>query len=167
MKLTSFLSKLTASVISCTLFCSCIHASAFAANETEQTELPSRFDLRDENAMTSVKHQYYGSCVIFSAIAAIESNMIKQGMADSSIDISEEHYSWFTFGKGSPDDPNDPLSGDRTNLGTEGYQRATDFWKMIGTLACWTGVVPASLIPNVEELGPIDESLRYASIAHL
>ena len=161
----STLCKLTAAVLSCILCCT--GGKALASTTDETGELPARFDLRDEGAMTSVKHQYHGSCGIFSAMAAIESNMIKQGMADSSLDISEEHFSWFTFGKGSSDDPDDPLAGDRYNLGTEGYEKASGFWKIIGTLACWTGVVPASWIPQCEDLVPIDESLRYASVAHL
>ena len=167
MNIRSILSRLTSAAISCIVLYSAAAAPTSAADNTEPTELPARFDLRDEGAMTSVKHQYYGSCCIFASTAAIESNMIKHGMADSSIDLAEEHYSWFTFGKGSPEDPDDPLAGDGVNLGTEGYQHSTDFWKMIGTLACWKGVVPASEIPDCEKLVPIDESLRYASVAHL
>ena len=94
---------------------------AFSVDEAD--ELPSKFDLRDEGAMTSVKTQYGGTCCIYSGMAAIESNMIKKGMADNTLDLSESHFSWFTFCKGSPDDPNDPLYGDGMELGVSGYTR--------------------------------------------
>ena len=165
MKHTSFLRKLTAAVLSCTLCCTGMTVPAFSAEETE--ELPARYDLRDEGAMTSVKSQYGGTCVMFACFAAIESNMIKKGLADSSLDLAEQHFSWFTHGKAGPDDPDDPLAGDWEQDGLNGYTHGTSFWKLTGTLASWTGVVPASQIPDCEQFVEIDESYRYADIAHL
>ena len=165
MNRTSFLCRLTAAVLLCALCRDGLSATAFAADEA--AELPARYDLRDEGAMTSVKNQYHGTCVLFACFAAIESNLIKKGMADSSLDLAEQHFSWFTHGKGGPDDPDDPLAGDWEQDGLNCYTHGTSYWKLTGTLASWTGVVPASQIPDCEQFVEIDESLRYADIAHL
>ena len=138
---------------------------AFSIEETE--ELPAKFDLRDEGAVTSVKQQYGGTCGIYSGMAAIESNMIKKGMADNTLDLSESHFSWFTFCKGSPDDPDDPLYGDGKELGVSGYTQLATRVYFAGSLACWKGVVPESETQENKAKLPFDESQRYASIAHL
>lgn len=170
MKHLSFFPRITAILLTCALCSNGLSHpfhTAKAADSSELPELPARFDLRDENVMTSVKRQYHGTCVIFACFAAIESNLIKQGMADTSIDLAEQHYSWFTYGKGSPDDPLDLLTGDRENLGLDGYDHAASFWSLTSVLAAWTGPTLASSIPDCEEFVPIDESFRYDSIAHL
>ena len=58
MKHKSILHKLTAALLFCTLCCTGMTVPAFSVEETE--ELPAKFDLRDEGAMTSVKQQYGG-----------------------------------------------------------------------------------------------------------
>ncbi len=165
MKQVSFLRKLTAALLSCTLCCTGMTVPAFSADDAD--ELPARFDLRDEHAVTSVKSQYGGTCGIFSAIAAIESNMIKQGMADDSIDLSEEHFSYFSQVKGNPEDPEDPLRNDRTDSDMKAMANAGSYLDAIGILGSWMGVVPASMTPRYKDKTPLDESLRYESVAHL
>ena len=166
MKHTSFLRKLTAAALCCMLCCPGMTVPAFSADDAE--ELPSKFDLRDEGAMTSVKQQYGGTCGIYSGMAAIESFMIKNGMADNTIDLSESHFSWFTYGKGSPDDPDDPLYGDGQELGVNGYKPLATTINFDGVLACWKGVAPESETGEEnKKQQPVDESRRYESIAHL
>ena len=61
-------------------------------------ELPSTYDLSSVGRVTSVKDQRgYGACWAFANIAALESNLISQGIADSSIDLSERHLAYFTY----------------------------------------------------------------------
>lgn len=91
--------------------------------QTTETELPSRFDLRDEGAVTSVKSQVGGTCWAYGAMGAIESNMIKKGMADASLDLSEAHLIWFGRGLGGSADPSGFLYGDGTSLGTNAYDK--------------------------------------------
>ena len=165
MKQVSFLRKLTAALLSCMLCCTGMTVSSVHAEES--SELPVHFDLRDEHAVTSVKSQYGGTCGIFSAIAAIESNMIKQGMADDSIDLSEEHFSYFSQVKGNPEDPEDPLRNDRTDNDMKAMANAGSYLDAIGILGSWMGVVPASMTPRYKDKTPLDESLRYESVAHL
>ena len=97
MKHKSILRRLTAALLSCTLCCTCLTVPAFSVEESE--ELPSKFDLRDEGAMTSVKTQTGETCWAYAVIACAESNLIRKGMADSSVDLSEAHLIWFTNGQ--------------------------------------------------------------------
>ena len=158
--------QIIAAALSCALCCTGMTVPAFSADETE--ELPSKFDLRDEGAMTSVKQQYGGTCGIYSGLAAIESYMIKTGMADNTIDLSESHFSWFTFGKGSPDDQDDPLYGDGQELGVKGYTQLATTINFAGVLAGWKGVAPESGTGEEnKKQQPVDEARRYESIAHL
>lgn len=52
--------------------------------------LPERYDLRQEGLITSAKDQgNYGSCWAFGSVGSAESNLIKKGIADTKIDLSE------------------------------------------------------------------------------
>ena len=166
MKHKSILRMFTAGVLCCTLCGSGMTVPAFSADD--EPELPAKFDLRDEGAMTSVKQQYGGTCGIYSGMAAIESFMIKNGMADNTIDLSESHFSWFTYGKGSSDDPDDPLYGDGQEMGIKGYTPLATTINFTGVLASWKGVAPESETGEEnKKQQPVDESRRYESIAHL
>ena len=165
MKHKSILRKLTAALLSCTLCCTGMTVPAFSAEETE--ELPAKFDLRDIDAVTSVKRQTGDTCGAFSSIAAIESNLIMQGMADNTIDLSEEHLSWFANVQGSPEDPDDPLRKDRKNQDIDHFKDAVSYRDVVALLSSRIGVVPQSVTPRYSDKEPLDESLRYESIAHL
>ncbi|MGN1044828.1 MAG: carboxypeptidase regulatory-like domain-containing protein [Candidatus Methanomethylophilaceae archaeon] len=54
------------------------------------SDLPSSYDLRDYGLVTSVKDQgNYNTCWAFAFISCVETNLIKKGYADLSIDLSE------------------------------------------------------------------------------
>jgi len=130
-------------------------------------ELPARYDLREEGYITSAKSQIGGTCWAYGSIGAIESNMIRKGMADTSLDLSEAHLIWFGRGKGGPEDPSNPLFGDGTYLGTDAYQKGGGLYWVTAPLAAWEGVVYESDTPAHNEALPIDESQRFKSAAHL
>ena len=165
MKHKSILRRLTAALLFCTLCCTCLTVPAFSAEESE--ELPSKFDLRDEGAMTSVKTQTGETCWAYAVIACAESNLIRKGLADSSIDLSESHLIWFTECQGSPTDPDDPRYGGGHNEGIEGYRDKGSVKSAVAALAAWQGVIPESDAASHADMQPLDESLRYQSIAHL
>lgn len=76
--------------------------------ETDAAVLPSYYDLRDYGLVTSVKDQFFsGTCWAHAAMSAAESNMLKTGMAEKDIDLSESHLVWFTRCQEvlDPDDP--------------------------------------------------------------
>ncbi|MCR5306599.1 MAG: hypothetical protein K6E36_08890 [Oscillospiraceae bacterium] len=91
MKHKSILHKLTAALLSCSLCCTGMTVPAFSAEEAD--ELPARFDWREEapEILTPLKAQIGNTCWAYSTIACAEANLIRKGLADSSIDLSESH----------------------------------------------------------------------------
>ena len=88
-----------------------VEAAVPSQEETEETtdgetELPSKFDLRDEGLVTPVKLQNpWSSCWAFGGIAAAESSILSLlGMTNeeykaktgSDFDLSEKHLVWFS-----------------------------------------------------------------------
>lgn len=144
---------------------------AISAEDIE--ELPARFDWREEapEILTPVKTQIEGTCWAYSAIACAESNLIKKGLADSDLDLSESHLMWFCSGQPAPTDPDDPCYGCTNNpYGTKAYTTVPGlggYDPVDACLAAWQGVVPESDAAPHSAKEPLDESLRYQSIAHL
>ena len=66
----------------------------------DQAWIPSAYDSRNVGGkcyITPVRDQNpYGTCWSFAAIACIEANLIKNGYADSSLDLSERHAIYFS-----------------------------------------------------------------------
>ena len=170
MKHKSFLRRMTSALLSCTLCCTGMTVPAISA---EDTELPARFDWREEapEILTPVKTQIEGTCWAYSVIACAESDLIKKGLADSDLDLSETHLMWFCSGQPAPTDPDDPCYGCTSNpYGTKAYTTVPGlggYDPVDASLAAWQGVVPESDAAPHSAKEPLDESLRYQSIAHL
>lgn len=112
------------------------------ASEIPSEGIPSSYDSRENNVITSVKKQSpYGFCWAFSAIAVSESSLLSFGKADSSVDLSEWHLAQSIDG-----DAYDPLgnaSGDSTVRSTEGNNNVfTTF-----ALANWVGAASEDAYP--------------------
>ncbi|MGN0584066.1 MAG: lectin like domain-containing protein [Ruminococcus sp.] len=87
----------------------------------QAANLPSSYDLRDENCVTPVRNQgAEGMCHAFSAIGSCESNILKQGLEDDpeNLDLSEAQLGYFLYTKQS--DPMDPHYGDYLNTPGKG-----------------------------------------------
>lgn len=82
--------------------------------------LPSKYDARDDDLITSVKNQDpFGTCWAFAYCSAAETSLIKQGFAtNGNVNISEAHLSWFAAESYNSKKSN-PLDGDGMNLNTE------------------------------------------------
>ncbi|MGN1195850.1 MAG: C1 family peptidase, partial [Acutalibacteraceae bacterium] len=75
----------------------------------EQSGFPSSYDARDYGYITPVEDQIGGTCWAHAAIACMEANAIKQGIADT-IDLSEYHTVWYSkngYFEGETDSAND------------------------------------------------------------
>ena len=59
-------------------------------------DLPAAYDARSDGLITPVENQIGGTCWAHAAVACMEANAIKQGLADANgIDFSEYHMPWF------------------------------------------------------------------------
>lgn len=82
---------------------------------TKPSYIPTKYDLRDKQCVTSVKDQgEEGLCWAFSTLGSAESNILKQGLAcpdewktDGELSLSVEHLAWFPF---TTDERRDELS---------------------------------------------------------
>ena len=134
--------------------------------------LPEKFDLRDYGYITPVKSQSdTGTCWAHAVMAAAESNMVMNGIADNTIDLSESHLVWFSKGQVSTD-INDPLYGDgesrgNTDLKNGAYDSGGNHLDSRGALGRWSGVQLEGNVPPVTDRPAVDESLRYTSYGYL
>lgn len=130
--------------------------------------LPSKYDLRNENVVTKVKNQGDGGiCWAFSTISAAETNCIKKGITSlSNTDFSEDHLAWFTNNV-------DPKSGDGiTYRGYDSIYEIGGTWQDAATtLINWWGVENeenAKYHPtDMSKNGNYSETKRTVSHAHL
>ena len=110
--------------------------------------LPSSYDSRNYNYVTSVKNQNpYGSCWAHAAMASVESYMIKHGIevgstgsaATTSLNLSETQHCFFNYS--SAYDAEGMLTGDKTTLlGSDGCLDAGGNGEMSAyTLQSWVG----------------------------
>lgn len=149
-----------------------VESDLIPVREPRALVLPSKFDLRDYGYITPVKNQgSTGTCWAHATLAASESNMIINGLADNTIDLSESHLTWFTQGLASMD-INDPLYGDGESLGntdlTNGaYDRGGTSYRSRAALGRWSGVQLEENAPPVAERPIVDENLRYTSYGYL
>ncbi len=133
--------------------------------------IPSSYDLRDSGRVTSVRDQGDGgTCWSFGTVSACESNLITQGLADNTLDLSEDHMTWFTGKRGW-------LTGDGINFNGDndeydGAYIAGGYWaNPVATLASWSGTALESeylYAPyNLNANGHYDETERFVSNYHL
>lgn len=147
-------------------------------------ELPSTYDLSSVGRVTSVKDQRgYGACWAFANIAALESNLISQGIADSSIDLSERHLAYFTYhgadsGERSIYAGNDTFntvdgSGNIDGSGTGLYNEgAYSVHQVIATIVRGYGAVNEASAPyqsvhtpfSITDMGTVSQSLKTKSL---
>ena len=131
---------------------------------------PAAYDSRTYGYVTSVKNQDpWGACWAFGALASGESGLIKKGLANSSIDLSEMHLAYFMYN--TVTDPLGLTAGDKTTITAAN----TNYLDMGGNsvytmfaLAKWTGAAPEATMPyNVGFKSGYSSSLAYQSVARM
>lgn len=91
------------------------------SNLLKAVYLPAKHNLADNNLVSGVKNQNpYGTCWAFSTLASLESNLIKSGNADSSVDLSEKHLIWFNY-NGADNSTDKSLYAGNDSYVTGGY----------------------------------------------
>ena len=111
----------------------------------EDAALPAKYDSRDYGCITSKKVQYGGTCWAFASIAAAESSLIRTGLADSSIDLSEFHLAYYTY-----HDFHDPLGVADTS--------PAESWSDIPTTMMYGGTLGHAQTTFSRWSGPVLES---------
>lgn len=92
---------------------SCFSDESSSSQEfLKESSLPVRYSLPDVNGSTKVKDQgSLGICWAFSSLESIETGLIKKGLADSSLSLSETHLAYSAF-HGKTDDPSDSTANE-------------------------------------------------------
>ena len=135
--------------------------SAYAKRAKSPYYLPSAYDSRELQLVTPVKNQgNYGTCWAFAASSCVETALIKKGLADNTIDLSEDHLVW--FGKNSlVTDASDGTVGDgEAYSDTDSAFQAGGTWMdSVSAYARGSGPVYDADYPYAT--GSWDESHRY------
>lgn len=126
--------------------------------------LPESYDAREKGYVTAVKSQgSTGSCWSFSAMSALESNSIIQGIADVNADYSEAYHVWFSKELLAAD-TSDLTYGDGYNI-SDPYMVGGNWLDSVRSLSKWSGIANEnefSFYPySVSSMGNYDESERY------
>jgi len=132
-----------------------------------RASLPTRYDSRSLGLVTPVKNQDpWGSCWAFGTLSAGESSLIKKKLADTSIDLSEMHLTYFFFQ--CPADPLGLTKNDtvRNNTGENFLNTGGNNLFTMFALSKWLGAAPESLVPysNTSSINP---AYAYQDTAHL
>lgn len=92
----------------------------------------------------------YGICWTFSALAACEASMIRNGLATGSIDLSERHLAYYFYNKGDTTDAKGGTTGDYNeavmagrNYLTQGGNTLLTMWHLVS----WCGPVAEEKAP--------------------
>lgn len=140
-------------------------------------DIPAHYEL-DKNLFPDVRNQNpYGTCWAFAALGLSEFDLIKRGLANKSIDLSELQLAYYVYN--SALDPLGGTEGDQSKYynGSTSYSylnRGGTYEYAVRRLSQWSGAVNENDVPynttainNVLENGLSDEYAYSKDVAHL
>lgn len=140
-------------------------------------DIPAHYEL-DKNLFPDVRNQNpYGTCWAFAALGLSEFDLIKRGLANKSIDLSELQLAYYVYN--SALDSLGGTEGDQSKYynGSTSYSylnRGGTYEYAVRRLSQWSGAVNESDVPyntttinNVLENGLSDEYAYSKDVAHL
>ncbi|MEE1219981.1 MAG: lectin like domain-containing protein [Ruminococcus sp.] len=127
--------------------------------------LPQKYSLIEQGEVSLVKDQSpYGTCWAFSALASMESSLIKKGNATPNVDLSEKHLIYFSCN--NPDNNSDKsLFGGADEKSSRGYSPfsiGSDSRSAATTLMRRYGAIDENIVPYEFDSSEIhiDDSFR-------
>lgn len=140
-------------------------------NLLKSLSLPEKYNLVDDNCVTDIRNQNpYGTCWAFSALASMESNILKSGNAHASIDLSEKHLIWFNF-NGADNSADESLFAGADTYSSYDYSPyllGGSPYMASSTLFRRYGAVDESKVPyNFSNGTSVDSSLKNSSDIYL
>lgn len=140
-------------------------------NLIQSSSLPKKYNLADDGYVTDVRNQNpYPTCWAFASLASMESNILKSGNADASLDLSEKHLAWFSYnGADQSTDKSLYAGGDTyTSLGYSPYDLGGSVYISASTLMRRYGAVDESIVPyDFSSEKEIDSSFKNMSNVYL
>jgi C1A family cysteine protease len=136
----------------------------------QQGTLPSSYDSRSYGYITPVRDQgTWGTCWAFSAMGMAEANIVKKGLANNTIDLSELQLAYFFYHTEA--DPLGNTTGDSTQALQAGYldQGGNSAFTTFA-LASWTGAALESKAPYenaTSESYSLNSSLAFDDAYHM
>lgn len=128
--------------------------------------LPSRYNMADQEELPAVRNQgKWGTCWAHAAIASVETNMVKKGLANATgVDYSERHLSYFAHRR------NEAL-GDGEDSPSEGYgwYGGGNYYQALAAFSNWNGAASEEVYPYVSngDMADLVESDRMSSVSHV
>lgn len=117
---------------------------------TASVTLPSYYDARNDNKVTSVKSQSpWGTCWSFAFCAAAEASLISGGYeTKDSVDLSESHLVWFRSNN-YVEDSSIPVQLDRriVTSGANEFSMGGNNDDAVATVARWSGLTTEAKYP--------------------
>lgn len=135
-----------------------------AAMLSVRGNLPGKFDTRNVNGVNYIpairNQESYGTCWCFASLACLEINLIKKGLADTGIDLSEKHLAFFSY-YSAPDpldndgDAKSYFNSDRAG-GNQYYAVGGNMAMTSNALMSWKGAVKESLVTDSMVMAGLD-----------
>jgi len=131
--------------------------SLMMLGEEDENALPAKYDNRAN--MPGVRDQNpYGNCWAFASLASFESSMIRRGLVDTTIDLSELHTTYYASHTGLDalgNTLNDSISPNDNYLSVGGNRSMS-----IIELSNWKGVTNESLYPIYKDSDKLNEVIK-------
>ena len=115
---------------------------AMKRSSNSEESLPLKYDLREGQLPPVREQKPFGNCWTHSAMASTESNLIKQGLVNTDVELSEWYLTYYAYNDGD-------LPGFTPNDPDEYYNEGGDDWKAVALLSRGTGSVSAATVNNV------------------
>ncbi len=138
-----------------------LEGNELEGNELEEnTALPSSYNGYTKGVLPAIRGQYpYGTCWAHAAIAAIEADLIHDGNATTSIDLSELHLAYFSYHQFTDE------KGLNTGDTISGVPSGTDYLNHGGLANRVADTLFNMLGPVKESAAPYSSAASYAPAA--